>query len=122
MYPMHPGSMDPNTYNPQQPQQMWSFPQNQQFTNKIFVSGIEEVKQKQQAFNSSMLYLDNYKPIVYEKTVDGTGQYNVKMYNITECKEETLCAPEYALKSELKSLQEKISMLEGKLNESVTRT
>lgn len=79
-YPMSPYmGISPQT----QPAQ-----QAQMNTNKIFVSGIEEVKMKMLPPNSEFVYLDNEKSILYQKTVDSTGHFEVKAYDITEHKEQ----------------------------------
>lgn len=67
--------------NPYQQQQ--TNPQQQQtFTNKIFVSGIEEVRNRQLPPNSEYIFLDNEKSIIYQKTVDAKGQFEVKSFDI----------------------------------------
>lgn len=52
-------------------------------TNKIYVSGIDEVRQRQLPNGSDMLFLDNDKPLLYQKIVDGKGQFEVKAFQIT---------------------------------------
>lgn len=52
-------------------------------TNKIYVSGIDEVRQRQLPNGSDMLFLDNDKPLLYQKIVDGKGQFEVKAFTIT---------------------------------------
>lgn len=52
-------------------------------TNKIYVSGIEDVRQRQLPNGSDVIFLDNDKPILYQKIVDGKGQFEVKAFNIT---------------------------------------
>lgn len=67
--------------NPYQQQQ--TTPQHQQTsTNKIFVSGIEEVRNRQLPPNSEYIFLDNEKSIIYQKTVDAKGQFEVKAFDI----------------------------------------
>lgn len=71
----------PYGYGYQQSQQQL---QNAQInTNKIYVSGIEEVRQRQLPNGSDMLFLDNDKPLLYQKIVDGKGQFEVKAFTIT---------------------------------------
>lgn len=95
-------------------------PQIQQpTTNKIVVSGIEEVRQRQQPYNSDMLYLDNDKPIIYEKKVDSVGQFEVRIFAITEKTGEIDAKPEYALKSDLTALMDEIKTIKEKVNEPV---
>ena len=76
-------------FNPNLTQQQTQ-QQNQQSsvtnTNKIFVSGIDDVKNKPLSANSDFIFLDNDKPILYQKTVDGKGQFEVKAFEIHEIK------------------------------------
>lgn len=110
-------------YNPyqqfNQPMQRPQQPVQQPTTNKIVVSGIEEVRQRQQPYNSDMLYLDNDKPIIYEKKVDSVGQFEVKIFAITEKTNEVDTKPEYALKSDLTAIMDEIKTIKEKLNEPV---
>ena len=52
-------------------------------TNKIYVSGVEDVRQRNLPFNSDVIFLDNDKPILYQKIVDSKGQFEVKAFTIT---------------------------------------
>lgn len=108
-------------YNPyQQFNQQAQRPQppvQQPTTNKIVVSGIDEVRQRQQPYNSDILYLDNDKPIIYEKKVDSVGQFSVKIFAITEKTGEVDTKPEYALKSDLATIIDEIKALKEKVNE-----
>lgn len=76
-------------FNPNLTQQQTQ-PQNQQSsatnTNKIFVSSIDDVKSKSLPANSDFIFLDNDKPILYQKTVDSKGQFEVKAFEINEIK------------------------------------
>lgn len=76
-YPFNP------YYNNFQSQQQ---PQSTQAmnTNKIFVSGIDEVRTKMLPPNSEMVYLDNDNALLYEKIVDAKGQFEVKTYELSE--------------------------------------
>lgn len=74
----------PYGYGYQQQMQPQQQPQSTQInTNKIYVSGIDEVRQRQLPNGSDMLFLDNDKPIIYQKIVDGKGQFEVKAFTIT---------------------------------------
>ena len=83
-------------------------------TNMIFVNGLEDVKQRPQPNNSVMLYADNDKAIVYKKTVDGKGQYNVETFDIAPHKEEIVKTESgnFVPRTEFEALQKKISVLE----------
>lgn len=52
-------------------------------TNIIYVNGIDDAKNRQQPTNSVYMYRDNEKQMIYEKTVDAKGQFEVKTYAIT---------------------------------------
>lgn len=76
-------------FNPNLTQQQTQ-QQNQQSsatnTNKIFVSSLDDVKSKSLPANSDFIFLDNDKPILYQKTVDSKGQFEVKAFEIHEIK------------------------------------
>lgn len=118
-----------NNYIPQ-PQQ--PTPQQTQYggtnTNKIFVSGLEEVKNKQLPPNSDFIFLDNYKPLLYQKIVDGKGQFEIKQFDITVKKEpvcevngelNTLSKEEFTsqidhIKGEIEGIKEELSKIKDK--------
>lgn len=110
----------PYGYGYQQPQQM----QNAQInTNKIYVSGIEEVRQRQLPNGSDMLFLDNDKPLLYQKIVDGKGQFEVKAFTITpylpqEPTKETHAVDlsSYAKTSDLEPIKAELQAIKEKLN------
>lgn len=116
-------------FNPNLTQQQMQ-PQNQQAssatnTNKIFVSSIEDVKSKPLSANSDFIFLDNDRPILYQKTVDGKGQFEVKAFEIREIKPQErqkednpinlsnyVTLPEFeALKGQINDLKNKITKL-----------
>ena len=103
-YPMNP-------YPPVQPSVQTPVQTN---TNMIFVNGLEDVKQRPQSNNSVMLYADNDKAIVYKKTVDGKGQYNVEVFDIIPHKEEVIKQEigDFVPRTEFEVLQKKIATLE----------
>lgn len=104
-YPMNPYT--PGATMPQ------PTPQPNNTTNMIFVNGVEDVRQRPQANNSVVLYADNDKAMVYKKTVDGKGQFNVEVFDIVPHIEKAPEAkPEYATKSEFEAIQKKIATLE----------
>lgn len=79
-------------FNPNLTQQQ-AQTQNQQSssatnTNKIFVAGIDDVKSKSLPVNSDFIFLDNDKPLLYQKTIDSKGQFEVKTFEIREVKPE----------------------------------
>lgn len=58
--------------------------QNQQVTNtnKIFVNGLEDVRNMRLNPGSDFMFLDNDKPLLYQKIVDNKGQFEVKTFDI----------------------------------------
>lgn len=78
------GNYAPQTATQQQPAQM--------NTNKIYVTGIEDARARQLPPNSDFIFLDNDKPLLYRKTVDGTGKMEIKAFKISEYTE-TEAAP-----------------------------
>ena len=99
-------------YNPYQYQQ--------QYKQYAFVNGIEGAKAFQMPTNQTMLLMDSDKPIVFMKTTDNVGKANIRYFNLTEISEaDTLKqyqpqpVPEYALKSDIEALNEKIDKLLG---------
>lgn len=128
------GTYIPN-YNFQNPYQQFTQnltqqqmqPQNQQAssatnTNKIFVSGLDEVKGKNLYPNSDMMFLDNDKPILYQKVVDGKGQATYKMFDITphddtqDAKNEnSINLSNYVTLTEFEALKGQIDELKNKI-------
>lgn len=77
-------------------------------TNKIYVSGIDEVKSRILPPDSDMIFIDNERDILYEKVVDSTGKFQIKMLDIVEHKDPEKSdkvaddkLSEYATKSDL---------------------
>ena len=79
-----------NGFNPQfnygAPQ--YSVPPQQSTTNKIYVSGVEDVKSKMIPAGSDFIFLDNDKPILYQKVVDSSGHFEIKTFDIVPHKED----------------------------------
>lgn len=71
----------PQNQNMQSQGQPFTMPQ-QVNTNKIYVTGIEDVRNKPQPFNSDFIYLDNDKPLLYRKVVDATGKMEVEPFDV----------------------------------------
>lgn len=77
-------------------------------TNKIYVSGLDEVKTRLLPPNSDVIFYDNERDILYEKVVDSTGKFQLKTYDIIEHNDAENSnksgvgkTPEYVTKSEL---------------------
>ena len=77
-------------YSPFQQQQAPAYPQNQPRINmnKIFVNGLEGAKALQVPNNACMLACDNDLDVLYEITTDGTGKRSIRVFDISEHKEE----------------------------------
>ena len=95
-------------------------------TNKIFVNGIEDVRNRRLAPDSDFMFLDNDRPLLYQKTVDGKGQFEVKVFDIVPHKEEAVPVnnPDYVLRSDFEKLSSEFTELKNKIlggtnNESV---
>lgn len=54
-----------------------------QSTNKIYVSGIDDVRRMNLAAGSDFIFLDNDKPLLYQKIVSPNGQFEVKTFTIS---------------------------------------
>lgn len=100
--------------------------QNQQSsatnTNKIFVSSLDDVKSKSLPANSDFIFLDNDKPILYQKTVDSKGQFEVKAFEIHEIKpqekqkeDNSINLSNYVTLTEFEALKGQIDELKNKI-------
>lgn len=127
------GTYIPN-YNYQNPYQQFNpnltqqqnQQQNQQSsatnTNKIFVSSLDDVKSKSLPANSDFIFLDNDKPILYQKTVDSKGQFEVKAFEIHEIKpqekqkeDNSINLSNYVTLTEFEALKGQIDELKNKI-------
>ena len=115
-----------NNFNMQQPynfnNQQFNRPQNQSNTNKIYVSGIDDVKKAMLPAGSDYIFLDNDKPILYQKIVSPNGQFEVKTFTISpyEQKETTneqnpIDLSGYVKTSELEQIRAELNELKNKL-------
>lgn len=102
-----------------QPQQTMNNATN---TNKIFVAGIDDVKSRNIPFNSDFIFLDNDKPYLYQKTVDGKGQFEVKAFEIHEIKpqekakeDNSINLSNYVTLTEFEALKRQIDELKNKI-------
>lgn len=114
----------PSTQSQAQTQTQSGIQQPLTNTNEIFVSGIEDVKGRNTPINSSYMFLDNDKALLYEKIVDGKGKYEIKTYEIKELKEQENTRQSNtnstdfakttdidALKAEIQGLKDKVAKL-----------
>lgn len=89
-------------------------------TNKIFVNGLEDVRNRTLLPNSDYIFLDNDKAVLYQKVVDGNGRFEVKVFDILPHKDEpkaSLEATNFVLKSEFLALQNELIALKERLVE-----
>ena len=98
-----------------------NIPQQNTNTNKIYVSGIDDVRSRTLPPNSDMIYLDNDKPILYQKVVDSKGQFEVKSFSINPYspeqdtkKEHSVDLSTYVEKSEFEALKQEFDTLKNK--------
>ncbi len=98
-------------------------------TNKIYVSGIEDARMRMLPPNSEYIFLDNEKSILYQKKVDANGQFEVKAYEISECKGNTATAgqtaidlSDYVPRTEFAALQDEIKALQDKMSKLTIRS
>lgn len=120
-YPINPYAGFPQIQP--QPAQVQQAPMSQQTnTNKLFVSGMDEVRNKPLPPNSEYIFLDNDKSILYQKTVDSKGQFEVKAFDILPHQEEPAQNREadmsgFVPRSEFDALKARIEALEGGVKE-----
>ena len=128
--PVFPTANQP--YNFQNPNYMngyYNQPQNPQnlspntMTNKIYVSDENDVRSRYLPPNSDYIFLDNDKPLLYQKIVDNKGQFEVKVFkisqNLPEKKEETAETDKlsgYAKTEEIEQVRAEIRQLIEKLS------
>ena len=121
-YQPYGAGMTPN-YIPQNNTPYYNAPQPQNAnapvsTNKIFVNGIEDVRTRYLPANSEYCFLDNDKPMLYEKKVDPTGKMEIKSYDITPHTDEPakpVDVEQFVLKKDFDRLQDEIKGLKEQL-------
>lgn len=98
----------PNFPNFQQPQmQNYQQQQSQRVnTNKVFVNGLEGAKTLQLQNTSCVLACDNDLDLLYEITTDATGKRSIRVFDISEHKEEP--KPAYATQEEFLAFKKEI--------------
>lgn len=86
-------------------------------TNKLYATGIEDVRARQLPPNSDFIFLDNDKPIIYRKTTDATGKMNIQVFEIKpfqveQPKSEPVIDPnQFASKKDFEDLREELEQL-----------
>ena len=84
-------------------------------TNIIYVSGLDDVKTRPVPAGGTMIFADNDKPLLYKKSVDAKGQYEVETFDIMPHKDEPKpveTSKDFVPRSEFEALQKKIVSLE----------
>ena len=102
----------------QQPmQQQMQQPVN---TNKVFVTGIEDVRTRMLPPSSEYIFFDNDKDLMYEKKTNAMGQFDVKVYDISihedkkeEKKEEAPVG--YVSQETFNELQDNLNILKSEM-------
>lgn len=103
-YGSAPFGYNPNATYPNYMAPTQNTPVSSTNTNKIFVNGIEDVRNRPLSANSDYMFLDNDKPLLYQKVVDNKGQFEVKVFDITPHKEDAPVKTEYVLKTDFDKL------------------
>lgn len=92
-------------------------------TNKIFVASIDDVKNRPLPVNSDFIFLDNDKPIIYQKSVDSKGQFEIKAFEIREIKaqeqakkENTIDLSNYVTTNEFDAIKGQINNLKTQID------
>lgn len=89
-------------------------------TNKMYANGIEDVRSRQLPANSDFLFLDNDKPILYQKITDATGKMKIERFKITPYDEEEKAsgfdASKFVSISDFEKLREQFEELKESLS------
>ena len=98
-------------------------------TNKVYTTGMEDVRSKYLPPNSDYIFLDNDKPILYQKVVDGKGQFEVKAFSITPYSPQETAKSEplidlsgYAKQSDLEAIRADLEAIKNKMPSKQGRT
>ena len=90
-------------------------------TNEIYVNGIEDVRNRMLAPNSEIIFLDNDKPILYQKKTDANGKFEIQAFSISpyntqepEKKEEPIDLSGYVKTTDLDGIIKRITTLENR--------
>lgn len=122
-----PSSMPQYNYNNTQPYNAQQNSTNQNnttlnnntSTNKIYVNGIEDVKNRVMPFNSDFIFLDNDKPLLYRKVMDNTGRMEVQVFDIAPHIEEAKQEPapidtsKFVLQEDFEALKSELERLKS---------
>lgn len=94
------------------PAQSYGYPSSP-YTNLIYVSGIEAAKNAYVPAGGTMIFADNDKPLLYKKTVDNKGQFEVEVFDIVPHKSVEAPVVDYVPRTEFEALQKKIDSIES---------
>lgn len=100
-------------YQPQQP----AVQNSNMNTNKLYTTGIEDVRARQLPPNSDFIFLDNDKPIIYRKTTDATGKMDIQVFEIKPFQpeqpkpEQRIDLSQFALKTDIEGLKNEIEQM-----------
>lgn len=89
--------------------------QNYPYIPLTFVNGIEGAKSYIVAPNQTVYLRDSDAEIIYIKTADSQGRYNLKAYNLVPVEQSK--PAEYATMDALKDLEERLKKLIGGTHE-----
>lgn len=96
-------------------------------TNKLYATGIEDVRARQLPPNSDYIFLDNDKPIIYRKTTDSTGRMDIQVFEIRAFQPEQAKAEQpfdpsqFALKTEIEALKTELSQMKESMRTTYYR-
>lgn len=99
-------------------------------TNKIYVNGIDDVRNRLLPPNSDFIFLDNDKVTLYQKVVDANGNFDVKSFktvqNNAEEENKQNCSIDLSgyvkttdldpIKNEIKALKEKLAIKKAEVS------
>lgn len=119
-YPVSP-YMNMSQQNQMQQQAQQQMPTTN--TNKVYVNGVEDVRNRLLPPNSDFIFLDNDKAILYQKIVDPNGKFEVKAFSISpyepqesQKQDNTIDLSGYVKTGDLDPIKNEIQELKEKLN------
>ena len=76
-----------------------------------FVNGVEGAKSYPVGFNQTVLLMDSDSPMCFMKTSNNLGQSSLRYFKLVEVTEEEIKGPTFDVKSEIDSINKKITDL-----------
>ena len=86
---------------------------NNYLTNKIIVTGLEEVKQYQVPAGGDYIFVHSTLPILFRKVVDTYGQFTISEFDIIERKVKDINGDKYVSIDEFEKLKAEIEKLKA---------